>query len=365
MITEEQKIWIEEAYQKQKNSQPINSRILKIELEGKIPFAFDSEQIPAIFYKNNHVTLLGVYLIDFDAEIIQKTNLVLESIKQILKSPPHIHQIPIYDIHNMTKLNINEVEVIIKELSIIDLFKSIKTSEGFRGWTNIKIDGSTVENFLIFDSVEKIYIEVSKTMEKMPDEVIANLENMKSNMESNKRKVFVVHGRNWEAKKALFNFLRAIGLQPMEWSETVKATGKASPYIGEILDIAFSTAQAVIVLLTPDDEARLCAEFCNDDDEHHEINLTRQARPNVLFEAGMAIGRNQDRTILVELGKLRPFSDIGGRHVIRLNGSTERRQELAERLEIAGCEVNLRGTDWHTTGDFNSIIQDLKKKLLA
>src|SRR5215468_9339290 len=67
------------------------------------------------------------------------------------------------------------------------------------------------------------------------------------------RKVFVVHGRNRKARTAMFTFLRAIGLAPIEWSEAVKLTGEASPYIGNVLDAAFNAAQAVVVLLTPDD----------------------------------------------------------------------------------------------------------------
>ena len=170
------------------------------------------------------------------------------------------------------------------------------------------------------------------------------------------KEVFVVHGRNDGARKALFDFLRAIGLKPVEWSEAVRATGKASPYIGEILDAAFSRAHAVVVLFTPDDEARLREQFRIDSDLLHETQLTGQARPNVLFEAGMAMARSQDRTVLVELGDLRPFSDVAGRHAIRLDNSSQRRQDLAQRLEAAGCPVNLQGTDWHTAGDFEAAL---------
>ena len=171
---------------------------------------------------------------------------------------------------------------------------------------------------------------------------------------TNASEVFVVHGRNEEARIAMFAFLRAIGLQPLEWSQSIQATGKPSPYLGEILDAAFSRAHAVVVLFTPDDEARLREPFRTPGDPPHETELTGQARPNVLFEAGMAMGRSQDRTILVELGNLRPFSDIGGRHTIRFDGSSQRRQELAQRLEAAGCPVNLTGTDWHTAGVIHS-----------
>jgi predicted nucleotide-binding protein len=166
------------------------------------------------------------------------------------------------------------------------------------------------------------------------------------------RRVFVVHGRNSNARDAMFAFLRSINLYPLEWVEAVAETGKASPYVGDVLDAAFSIAQAVVILMTPDDVACLREPFRRPGDPPHETELTPQARPNVLFEAGMAMGRSPDRTVIVELGTLRPFSDVGGRHVIRLDDTTQRRQDLAQRLETAGCPVTLTGTDWHTAGDF-------------
>lgn len=165
--------------------------------------------------------------------------------------------------------------------------------------------------------------------------------------------VFVVHGRNTQLRDSMFNFLRAIGLHPIEWSEAVSETGTGTPYIGQVLDVAFDRARAIIVLLTPDDEAKLREEFIDSGDPPHERELTPQARPNVLFEAGMAIGRNPNRTIIVEIGNLRPFSDIEGRHTLRLDNSPEKRHELALRLRRAGCDVNLSGTDWHTIGNFS------------
>jgi predicted nucleotide-binding protein len=171
------------------------------------------------------------------------------------------------------------------------------------------------------------------------------------------RAVFVVHGRNLAARDAMFSFLRSIKLDPLEWIEAVAATGKPAPYVGEILTAAFDLAQAVVVLMTPDDLAYLQEEFRHAGDPPHEIEATGQARPNVLFEAGMAMGRDEGRTVLVELGALRPFSDVGGRHVIRLNNATQRRQEFATRLQAAECPVDLTGTDWHSAGDFDAAVK--------
>jgi len=174
--------------------------------------------------------------------------------------------------------------------------------------------------------------------------------------------VFVVHGRNLALRDAMFSFLRALGLHPLEWTEALLATGKTTPYIGEILDKAFDIAQALVVLFSPDDEARLREPYRSPDDPPHEVNLTAQARPNVLFEAGMAMGRFPERTILVEVGNLRPFSDLGGRHVVRLNNSTQRRQELALRLQAAGCPIRLSGTDWQSTGNFDAALDHITSR---
>jgi len=164
--------------------------------------------------------------------------------------------------------------------------------------------------------------------------------------------VFVVHGRNETLRRAFFGFLRAVGLQPIEWRKAIELTRKPSPYVGEILDAAFREAVAVVVLLTPDDEAKLKDEFLKPHDPKYEKKLTGQARPNVLFEAGMAMGRNPDRVVLVQVGEMRPFSDIGGRHVGQLSNGAESRQELITKLANAGCNVDASGSDWLREGDF-------------
>jgi predicted nucleotide-binding protein len=172
------------------------------------------------------------------------------------------------------------------------------------------------------------------------------------------RRVFVVHGRNEPARKAMFDFLRALELLPIEWEQAVNDTGVGAPQLSAILDKAFSNAQAVLVLLTGDDCAYLRSELRNDDDEAYESQPTFQARPNVLFEAGMAMGRHPERTILVQIGdRLRPFSDIGGRHILRFNGQPKAKNTLRGRLKTAGCPVSEAGNDWLNSGDFSEALR--------
>ncbi|MDO9440589.1 MAG: nucleotide-binding protein, partial [Beijerinckiaceae bacterium] len=83
-----------------------------------------------------------------------------------------------------------------------------------------------------------------------------------------------------------------------------------------------------------------------------EGKLQGQARPNVLFEAGLAMGRHAEKTVLVQIGKIKPFSDVAGRHIVKLSQSTSSRNDLANRLEKIGCSINKVGDDWMDAGYF-------------
>jgi len=166
--------------------------------------------------------------------------------------------------------------------------------------------------------------------------------------------VFVVYGRDTKARESLYAFLRSVGLHPLDWLEVKAATGRTMPYTLDIVRQGFSMARAAVVLFTPDDDACLREPLRREREPQHEIEATPQPRQNVLFEAGMAIALHPDRTVIVELGERRPFSDIEGYHTVRLTNAWDKRQELAMVLQTAKCKVNLDGSDWHKVGDFDS-----------
>ena len=169
------------------------------------------------------------------------------------------------------------------------------------------------------------------------------------------RNVFVVHGRDEQVRREVFELLRRLDLRPLEWEDLVKATGKASPFIGEVVAQAPHFAQAALVLLTPDDEARLHPSLHGEDEPGYETRATGQARPNVLIELGMVLMAYPERTLIVEVGTLRPASDIAGRNVIQFDGSEIAIGKVVERLKRAGCQVNDTGSDWRETWPFRHL----------
>jgi predicted nucleotide-binding protein len=169
------------------------------------------------------------------------------------------------------------------------------------------------------------------------------------------RRVFVIHGRDDQARECMYDFLRALQLHPLEWETLVAATGETTPFLGNVVATALSQARAAIVLLTPDDIVALHPSLRDPIDPEYEGRPTGQPRPNVLLELGMALSAFPTRTIIVEMGDLRPIADLAGRNVIRFNGSETSLGKLVERLKVAGCAVNDRGSDWRKTRRFHGL----------
>jgi hypothetical protein len=95
-------------------------------------------------------------------------------------------------------------------------------------------------------------------------------------------------------------------------------------------------AQAVLVVFAPEDEARLIKRFATSPEESE---ISPQPRPNVLFEAGMAFALYPQRTVVIEIGRLRRASDLEGLNAIRMTDEARARHALKRRLVDCGCDV--------------------------
>jgi predicted nucleotide-binding protein len=164
-----------------------------------------------------------------------------------------------------------------------------------------------------------------------------------------------VHGRDAQLNTDMFAFLRAIGLNPLEWTQAIKGAKGANPHVDEIIYSAMEKVQGVLVMFSPDEEARLKTDFCTLLDKKRGFHkLDGQARPNVIFEAGLALGAHSKKTLLVQVGDVRDISDIAGKHLVHLSNSAASRKELAQRLKTKlKFKVDTTGTDWLTIGDFD------------
>jgi len=143
--------------------------------------------------------------------------------------------------------------------------------------------------------------------------------------------VFVIHGRDLEVRDAVVRFLKALDLEVIDF-EKVAATLGPSPFIAEVVFKAIRSADAIIALFTPDEHAALY-EPKEPDRTFAEPQETRwQARSNVIFEAGVALGSKPECTILAALSTdTRAFSDLQGKHFVDL-ASANAKEQLRGRL---------------------------------
>jgi hypothetical protein len=184
-----------------------------------------------------------------------------------------------------------------------------------------------------------------------------------------KRRIFVVHGRDLEAKLELDRLLEMLGFEVGSFEDTANDSG-AMPVISEVVRRAIGEADAVVVLFTPDELAVLY-------DPKTGLLGGRdasrwQSRPNVIFEAGWAFGLKSGATIFVSVGEATAlFSDIAGHHFVRLDaldGPVQLQQRLAEvfgelRAPADGWETmrtgatfrKLRSRRWDFHDELNSL----------
>lgn len=172
------------------------------------------------------------------------------------------------------------------------------------------------------------------------------------------RRVFVVYGRNGKALAAMRLFLRALKLDPLDF-DTVRNDLGGSPFVGDIIRSGMARAQAIVVLFTPDEHAALRPELWFPRDPAGD-KARWQPRPNVIFEAGMALAIDERRTILVVLGEVGLSSDLHGRHFLALNNSTAARSALRNALVGTGCRVDRYVSDidnLEIAGDFEACLK--------
>ncbi|MFM9920442.1 TIR domain-containing protein [Lacisediminihabitans sp. H27-G8] len=169
---------------------------------------------------------------------------------------------------------------------------------------------------------------------------------------TSKRYVFIVRGRDNAAYEALAALLNALDLRIITWDDAARGVGDGTPHTLDIVRAGIGMADAVIVLMTPDDLGQVKAEFGDPTDSPTEASPGGQARQNVVFEAGWAMALNQRIVILVRVGDVRRISDIDGLNYVHLTGDISSRRALITRLRNVDVAVNAEGDEWRIAGTF-------------
>ena len=153
-----------------------------------------------------------------------------------------------------------------------------------------------------------------------------------SSMNSNKT-IFIVHGRDTEAKDQLELVLHRLGLDPF----ILQNTGGNGDTLIEALEKMIGKAPSSafgIVLLTPDDMGYLKNEKAEDSKP--------RARQNVILEMGMLLSSlTRKRCAILQKGFIEQPSNMGGIVYIPFNVHVrEAVPKLVQRLQEAGFKLD-------------------------
>ena len=165
----------------------------------------------------------------------------------------------------------------------------------------------------------------------------------------------MIAGSNTQALAAMLELLRAMGVKAIGWSDAVEAA-KPESTTAAVVDAGTSATDATIVMFTGDDEVRLRREFRHGGASSGDATFRVQARPNVLFEAGMAYMKAPHNTLFVVCGQQKIHDEVAGGNRIDIHDDPNWRQVLATRLRDSGVNVGDDSKAWRTAGDFSSAI---------
>ena len=141
----------------------------------------------------------------------------------------------------------------------------------------------------------------------------------------NKRKVFIVHGRDNEAKQEVARFLSYLGLEPIILHEQASS----GMTIIEKIERYTNDADFALVLYTPCDFGRGVHET--------KVAPRSRARQNVVFEHGYLMAKlGRENVCALVKGDIETPNDISGVVYVPLDGFGGWKNEVAKELKTCG-----------------------------
>lgn len=157
-IDKDARAWLESAYLKLKKRETVSSRRLRVELHGKIADDFDPYRVDRrLLHGGDRLTLLGIWHLDPETDLVEKTHRVISLIKEMILNNPEIRDVTSEELAVKSGIDKDEVELALRFMSDIGQFISGGYSvTAFGGITKISVDDDNVFNsFLRYKDIEQ------------------------------------------------------------------------------------------------------------------------------------------------------------------------------------------------------------------
>lgn len=173
--------------------------------------------------------------------------------------------------------------------------------------------------------LDEVYCLIESYIENVEIFESDDTENSNANIE-NYNKVFIVHGRDNEAKLEVARYLEKLKLNPIILHEQASEGKTIIEKIEEYTDVRYA-----VVLYTPCDIGALKGSSSEE--------LKDRARQNVVFEHGYIMGKiGRNKVAALVKGNIETPNDISGVVYISMNNNWQ--IDLAKELRAAGYEID-------------------------
>ena len=157
-LTEAQKVWISEIYRRHVQGDDLDLRVIRVALWEKVPKDFDPDQIDRRLLAGTDLTLLGIWHVDPNSAIFEKTDSVITAIRQEIIKDPKREEINSADISLLTGIPEREVAYIFDLMHNIGHFwrsaASGKNPDGTQ-WFRIGVsDLPVINEYLRYKNLE-------------------------------------------------------------------------------------------------------------------------------------------------------------------------------------------------------------------
>lgn len=163
IVSDTDLIWMKELYSNLRDSKKeFNYREVRAKLWNTLPKDFNPRTIDQrLVLSNGELTLLGIWHVDPDSDLVGNTDQILLRIRDLLIAEPRKSDFGSEEIASLTGISKNEVAIIFELIVSLGSFVTNMTSNGVeRGYSSISIrEESSFNRFMEYDGLEKLLKE--------------------------------------------------------------------------------------------------------------------------------------------------------------------------------------------------------------
>lgn len=152
-LSDSEKLWLKEIYETEK----FDIKKAKVKLWGKLSKDFKPQQIDYRLFRNNHLTLIGIWHVYPDSPVFEQVDKIINSIKELIFSNPGVDKVTAIGISKRTGIGERDVEIGLYLMSEMGRFFSSATgvSTGI-GYSSLSFSADEYDEYLAYNNLNDL-----------------------------------------------------------------------------------------------------------------------------------------------------------------------------------------------------------------